>query len=59
MLSSVGHCIQLCVCVCQANDYTVEVDSVLGLEDSVDSMGLTLLSTHRATDRFKTLTASN
>ncbi|XP_030296444.1 condensin-2 complex subunit H2 [Sparus aurata] len=42
-----------------ANDYTVEVDSVLGLEDSVDSMGLTLLSTHRATDRFKTLTASN
>ncbi|XP_073336963.1 condensin-2 complex subunit H2 [Pagrus major] len=42
-----------------ANDYTVEVDSVVGLEDSVDSMGLTLLSTHRATDRFKTLTASN
>ncbi|XP_036977652.1 condensin-2 complex subunit H2 [Acanthopagrus latus] len=42
-----------------ANDYTVEVDSVAGLEDSVDSMGLTLLSTHRATDRFKTLTASN
>lgn len=26
-----------------------------GLEDSVDSMGLTLLSTDRATDRFKTL----
>ncbi|TMS01215.1 Condensin-2 complex subunit H2 [Larimichthys crocea] len=38
-----------------ANDYTVEVDSVSGLEDSVDSMGLTLLSTDRATDRFKTL----
>nr|XP_046234511.1 condensin-2 complex subunit H2 isoform X2 [Scatophagus argus]XP_046234512.1 condensin-2 complex subunit H2 isoform X2 [Scatophagus argus]XP_046234513.1 condensin-2 complex subunit H2 isoform X2 [Scatophagus argus] len=40
-----------------ANDYTVEVDSVEGLEDSLDSMGLTLLSTHRATDRFKTLTS--
>ncbi|KAM9334910.1 condensin-2 complex subunit H2 [Symphorus nematophorus] len=38
-----------------ANDYTVELDSAAGLEDSVDSMGLTLLSTHRATDRFKTL----
>ncbi|XP_034721404.1 condensin-2 complex subunit H2 [Etheostoma cragini] len=38
-----------------ANDYTVEVDSVAGLEDSVDSMGLTLLSTHRANDRFKDL----
>ncbi|XP_042337903.1 condensin-2 complex subunit H2-like, partial [Plectropomus leopardus] len=45
-----------------ANDYTVEVDSVVGLEDgledSLDTMGLTLLSTHRATDRFKTMTAS-
>ncbi|XP_051275897.1 condensin-2 complex subunit H2 isoform X2 [Dicentrarchus labrax] len=41
-----------------ANDYTVGVDSVDGLEESVDSMGLTLLSTLRATDRFKTLTAS-
>uniref|UniRef100_A0A3Q3EN76 Condensin-2 complex subunit H2 n=1 Tax=Labrus bergylta TaxID=56723 RepID=A0A3Q3EN76_9LABR len=41
-----------------ANDHTVEVDSALGLEESVDSMGLTLLSTLRATDRFKTLTAS-
>ncbi|XP_070785010.1 condensin-2 complex subunit H2 [Enoplosus armatus] len=41
-----------------ANDYTVELDSVAGLEDSVDSMGLKLLSTHRATDRFKTLLAS-
>ncbi|KAK9526047.1 hypothetical protein VZT92_016704 [Zoarces viviparus] len=41
-----------------ANDLTVEVDSVGGLEDSVDSMGLTLISTHRATDRFKTLTGS-
>ncbi|XP_071358745.1 condensin-2 complex subunit H2 [Trachinotus anak] len=41
-----------------ANDYTVEIDSVEGLEESLDSMGLTLLSTHRATDRFKTLMAS-
>ncbi|KAM6896300.1 condensin-2 complex subunit H2 [Lycodopsis pacificus] len=41
-----------------ANDLTVEVDSVGGLEDSVDSMGLTLISTHRAPDRFKTLTGS-
>ncbi|XP_034529193.1 condensin-2 complex subunit H2 [Notolabrus celidotus] len=41
-----------------ANDYTVEVDSAVGLEESVDSMGLTLLSTHKATDRFKTLTSS-
>lgn len=40
-----------------ANDYTVEVDSAAGLEDAVDSMGLTLLSTHRAADRFKALTA--
>ncbi|XP_069579172.1 condensin-2 complex subunit H2-like [Brachyistius frenatus] len=37
-----------------ANDYTVEVDSAAGLEDSLDTMGLTLLSTVRATDRFKT-----
>ncbi|XP_029351113.1 condensin-2 complex subunit H2 [Echeneis naucrates] len=41
-----------------ANDYTVEIDSADGLEESLDSMGLTLLSTHRATDRFKTLTTS-
>ncbi|XP_026217307.1 condensin-2 complex subunit H2 [Anabas testudineus] len=41
-----------------ANDYTVEIDSVDGLEESLDSMGLTLLSTNRATDRFKSLTAS-
>lgn len=48
----------MCVCLCQANDYTVEVDCVEGLEESLDSMGLTLLSTQRATDRFKTLTSS-
>ncbi|XP_040886318.1 condensin-2 complex subunit H2 [Toxotes jaculatrix] len=41
-----------------ANDYTVDIDSAEGLEESVDSMGLTLLSTHRATDRFKALKAS-
>lgn len=46
------------VCFLQANDYTVEIDSVDGLEESLDSMGLTLLSTNRATDRFKSLTAS-
>ncbi|XP_018530421.1 condensin-2 complex subunit H2 [Lates calcarifer] len=42
-----------------ANDYTVEIDSAEGLEESLDSMGLTLLNTHRATDRFKTLKASS
>ncbi|XP_017158447.1 condensin-2 complex subunit H2 isoform X2 [Poecilia reticulata] len=42
-----------------ANDYSVEVDSAAGLEDSVDSMSLTLLSTQRATDRFKTLADSS
>ncbi|XP_071771896.1 condensin-2 complex subunit H2 [Centroberyx gerrardi] len=44
-----------------ANDYTVEIDSAEGLEEleeSLDTMGLTLLSTHRATERFKTLQAS-
>ncbi|XP_038564573.1 condensin-2 complex subunit H2-like isoform X1 [Micropterus salmoides] len=41
-----------------ANDGTVEVDSCGVLEASVDSMGLTLLSTDRATDRFKNLTDS-
>lgn len=41
----------LSMCVCQANDYTVEVDS----DGSLDSMMLTLCTTDRATDRFKTL----
>lgn len=41
----------------QANDYTVEIDSCAGLEGSLDTMALTLLSTHRATDRFATLKA--
>ncbi|KAJ3612045.1 hypothetical protein NHX12_020322 [Muraenolepis orangiensis] len=38
-----------------ANDYTVEISSMAGLEESLDTMGLTLLSTHRATERFNTL----
>ncbi|KAK2859253.1 hypothetical protein Q5P01_003873 [Channa striata] len=42
-----------------ANDYTVGIDSVEGLEESLDSMGLTLLSTCRATERFKTLMSSS
>ncbi|XP_020782302.1 condensin-2 complex subunit H2 [Boleophthalmus pectinirostris] len=42
-----------------ANDYTVEIDSLTGLEKSVDSMGLTLLSVHRATERFKNLQGSS
>ncbi|XP_074554468.1 condensin-2 complex subunit H2 [Halichoeres trimaculatus] len=42
-----------------ANDRTVEVDSLAGLEECLDTMGLTLLSTDKATDRFKTLTTSN
>lgn len=48
----------VCVCVCQANDYSVAVDQVEGLDSSLDSMGLTLLSTLRATDRFQTLRMS-
>ncbi|XP_062338933.1 condensin-2 complex subunit H2 [Osmerus eperlanus] len=35
-----------------ANDYTVEIDCSEGLEESVDSMGLTLLSERRAHERF-------
>ncbi|XP_053718520.1 condensin-2 complex subunit H2 isoform X1 [Synchiropus splendidus] len=38
-----------------ANDYTVEIDSTGSLEESLDMMGLTLLSSQRATDRFKTM----
>ncbi|KAK7896739.1 hypothetical protein WMY93_022064 [Mugilogobius chulae] len=38
-----------------ANDYTVEIDSLAGLEKNVDSVGLTLLSVQRATERFKNL----
>ncbi|XP_004084079.1 condensin-2 complex subunit H2 [Oryzias latipes] len=42
-----------------ANDYTVEIQSSAGLEESLDTMSLTLLSTHRATDRFQNLQASS
>ncbi|XP_028250173.1 condensin-2 complex subunit H2 [Parambassis ranga] len=42
-----------------ANDYTVEINGTAGLEDSLDTMSLTLLSTLRATDRFKTMAASS
>ncbi|CAJ1054431.1 condensin-2 complex subunit H2 [Xyrichtys novacula] len=38
-----------------ANDYTVELDSAGGLEESLDTLGLTLLSTQKARDRFKHL----
>ncbi|XP_061570885.1 condensin-2 complex subunit H2 [Cololabis saira] len=41
-----------------ANDYTVEISSAAGLEESVDSLSLTLLSTLKATDRFKTLSGA-
>ncbi|XP_054608649.1 condensin-2 complex subunit H2 isoform X2 [Dunckerocampus dactyliophorus] len=41
-----------------ANDNTVAIDSVDGLDESLDSMALTLISTQRATDRFKSLPAS-
>ncbi|XP_061617742.1 condensin-2 complex subunit H2 isoform X4 [Phyllopteryx taeniolatus] len=40
-----------------ANDGTVAIDSAPGLEERVDSMGLTLLSRVRAADRFKNLPA--
>ncbi|CAF95061.1 unnamed protein product, partial [Tetraodon nigroviridis] len=69
-LSSVGHrrslasivagldnfeaCKYLLASLQLANDYTVAVDQLDGLDSSVDSMGLTLLSTLRATDRFQT-----
>lgn len=39
--------------VLQANDYTVEIDKRDGLEDSVDTMELTLLTTQRAHERLK------
>uniref|UniRef100_H3CKS1 Condensin-2 complex subunit H2 n=1 Tax=Tetraodon nigroviridis TaxID=99883 RepID=H3CKS1_TETNG len=73
-LSSVGHrrslasivagldnfeaCKYLLASLQLANDYTVAVDQLDGLDSSVDSMGLTLLSTLRATDRFQTLRTS-
>ncbi|XP_052433875.1 condensin-2 complex subunit H2 isoform X2 [Carassius gibelio] len=40
-----------------ANDYTVEIDKREGLEDSVDTIELTLLTTQRAHERLKTYNA--
>ncbi|XP_041728393.1 condensin-2 complex subunit H2-like [Coregonus clupeaformis] len=42
-----------------ANDYTVEIDRSEGLEESIDTMGLTLLSKHRANQRFKNALATS
>ncbi|XP_014008619.1 condensin-2 complex subunit H2 [Salmo salar] len=42
-----------------ANDYTVEIDRSEGLEESIDTMGLTLLSKHRANHRFKKAPAAS
>ncbi|KAK1789530.1 hypothetical protein P4O66_015451, partial [Electrophorus voltai] len=40
-----------------ANDYTVEIEKTTGLEESVDTMELTLLSKQRAHERLKTYNA--
>ncbi|XP_056604113.1 condensin-2 complex subunit H2 isoform X2 [Triplophysa dalaica] len=40
-----------------ANDYTVEIDKGEGLEECVDTMELTLLTTQRAHERLKTYNA--
>lgn len=42
------------ICFLQANDYTVEIDKKAGLEESIDTMELTLLSKQRAHERLKT-----
>ncbi|XP_029681372.1 condensin-2 complex subunit H2 isoform X2 [Takifugu rubripes] len=57
-LDNVEVCKYLLASLQLANDHTVAVDQAGGLDSSVDTMGLTLLSTVRATDRFKTLTTS-
>lgn len=41
----------------QANDYTVEITQQAGLEASVDTMSLRLLTHQRAHKRFQTYTA--
>lgn len=41
----------------QANDYTVEITQQPGLEASVDTMSLRLLTHQRAHKRFQTYTA--
>ncbi|XP_051974902.1 condensin-2 complex subunit H2-like [Xyrauchen texanus] len=40
-----------------ANDYTVEIDQEEGLEECIDTMALTLLTTQRAHERLKTYNA--
>ncbi|XP_026183131.1 condensin-2 complex subunit H2 [Mastacembelus armatus] len=56
-LDNMEACRYLLASLQLANDYTVEVDSLQGLENSLDSMGLTLLSTKKAADRFKALSS--
>ncbi|XP_068162470.1 condensin-2 complex subunit H2 isoform X2 [Antennarius striatus] len=54
-LDSVEACKYLLASLQLANDYTVAVDDAPGLEVRLDSMGLSLLSTRRAADRFRAL----
>ncbi|XP_043093848.1 condensin-2 complex subunit H2 [Puntigrus tetrazona] len=42
-----------------ANDYTVEIDKKDGLEESVDTMELMLMTTQRAHERLKTYNAAS
>uniref|UniRef100_A0AAR2J795 Condensin-2 complex subunit H2 n=1 Tax=Pygocentrus nattereri TaxID=42514 RepID=A0AAR2J795_PYGNA len=42
-----------------ANDHTVEIDKKAGLEESIDTMELTLLSKQRAHERLKTYNATS
>ncbi|XP_066525336.1 condensin-2 complex subunit H2 [Hoplias malabaricus] len=42
-----------------ANDYTVEIDKKAGLEESIDTMELKLLSKQRAHERLKTYNAAS
>ncbi|XP_061839542.1 condensin-2 complex subunit H2 [Nerophis lumbriciformis] len=53
-LDNVEVCKFLLASLQLANDYTVGIDSVEGVEESLDSMAMTLISTQRANDRFKT-----
>lgn len=42
------------MCAIQANDYTVEIETSPGYEESLDTMQLTLLTKQRAHERLKT-----
>lgn len=44
----------VCMCVLQANDYTVEIETRPGYAESLDTMQLTLLTKQRAHERLKT-----